>query len=74
MNLLMDPLSDLLTTRPIWMGWGIAIELYPSGQFGYTDGPDHHFRNGSVWTRTQTRTDCPEPLLTLPMGVCGDGW
>jgi hypothetical protein len=74
MNLLMDPLDNSLTTRPIWMGWEVAIEQFLSGQFGYIDDLDRHFGNCSVWTRTQTLTDCPEPLLTLPMGVFRDGW
>jgi len=41
------------------------MEPYPSGQFGFIDDPDRQFRNGSVWTRTRTRSDGPEPLLTL---------
>jgi hypothetical protein len=45
------------------------MEPYPSGQFGFIDDPDRQFGNGSVWTRTQTRSDGPEPLLTLLMGV-----
>jgi len=38
---------------------------YPSGQFGFIDDPDRQFGNGSVWTRTRTRSDGPELLLTL---------
>jgi hypothetical protein len=41
------------------------MEPYPSGQFGFIDDPDRQFGNGSVWTRTRTRSDGPEPLLTL---------
>ena len=41
------------------------MEPYPSGQFGFIDDPDPQFGNGSVWTRTRTRSDGPEPLLTL---------
>jgi len=41
------------------------MEPYPSRQFGFSDDPDHQFGNGSVWTRTRTRCDGPEPLLTL---------
>jgi len=41
------------------------MEPYPSGQFGFIDDPDCQFANGSVWTRTRTRSHCPEPLLTL---------
>ena len=43
------------------------MEPYPSGQFGFIDDPDRQFGNGSVWTRTRTRSDGPEPLLTLVM-------
>jgi hypothetical protein len=67
MNLLMDPLGDRLTTRPIQTGWGFPMEPYPSGQFGFIDDPDRQFRNGSVWTRTRTQSDGPEPLLTRPL-------
>jgi len=38
---------------------------YPSGQFRCIDDPDRQFGNGSVWTRTPTQGDGPEPLLTL---------
>ena len=41
------------------------MQPYPSVQFGFIDDPDRQFGNGSVWTRTQTRSDGPEPLLTL---------
>jgi len=43
------------------------MEPYPSGQFGFIDDPERQFGNGSVWTRTRTRSDGPEPLLTLDM-------
>jgi len=61
----MDPLCDPLTTRPIQMRCEFTMELYPSGQFGFIDDPDRQFGNGTVWTRTWTRSDGPEPLLTL---------
>jgi len=61
----MDPLGDPLTTRPIQTGWEFTMEQYPSGQFGFIDDADLQFGNGSVWTRTRTRSDGPEPLLTL---------
>ena len=61
----MDPLCDPLTTRPIQTGWEFTMEPYPSGQFGFIDDPDRQFGNGSVWTWTRTRSDGPEPLLTL---------
>jgi len=63
----MDPLGDPLTTRPIQTGWEFTMEPYPSGQFGFIDDPDRQFGNGSVWTRTRTRSDRPEPWLTLGM-------
>jgi len=65
----MDPLGDQLTTGPIQTGWEFTIEPYPSRQFGFIDDPDRQFGNGSVWTRTRTRSDSPEPLLTLPNAV-----
>jgi len=61
----MDLLGDPLTTRPFQTGWELTMELYPSGQCGFIDDPDCRFGNGSVWTRTWTRSDAPEPLLTL---------
>ena len=64
-NLQMDPLCDPLTTRPIQTGWEICIEPYPNRRFGCVDNPDRQFGNGSVLTRTRTRSDGPEPLLTL---------
>jgi hypothetical protein len=56
---------DPLTTRPIQTGWEIAMEPYPSGQLRCIDDQDVQFGNGSVWTRTRTRSDGPEPLLPL---------
>jgi len=41
------------------------MEPYPSGQFGFSDDPDRQFGNGWVWTRTRTRSDGPEPFVTL---------
>ena len=64
-NLQMDPLCDPLTTRPIPTGWEICIEPYPNRRFGCVDNPDRQFGNSSVLTRTRTRSDGPEPLLTL---------
>ena len=61
----MDPLGNPLTARPIQTGWEFTMEPYPSGQFRFIDDPDRQFGNGSVWTRTRTRSDGPEPLLTL---------
>jgi hypothetical protein len=61
----MDPLCDPLTTRPIQTGWEFTMEPYPSGQFGFINDQDRQFGNCSVWTQTRTRSDGPEPLLTL---------
>jgi hypothetical protein len=63
----MDPLGDLLTTRPIQTGWEFTMEPYLSEQFGFIDDLDRQLGNGSVWTRTRTwtRSDGPELLLTL---------
>ena len=65
----MDPLGDPLTTRPIQTGWEFTMEPYPSRQFKFIDDPDRQFGNGSVWTRTRTQSDGPEPLLTLVKGM-----
>jgi len=65
----MDPLGDLLITRPIQTGWEYTMEPYPSEQFGFIDDQDRQFGNGSVWTRTQTQSDGPEPFLTLSPGA-----
>ena len=66
-NLQMDPLGDPLTTLPIQTGWEICTEQYPNWQFGCIVNPDDQFGNGPVLTRTQTRRDSPEPLLTLDL-------
>jgi hypothetical protein len=66
----MDPLCDPLTTRPIQTGWEFTIAPYPSGEFGFIDDPDRQVGNGSVWARTWTRSDGPEPLLTLHIDLC----
>jgi len=64
----MHPLGDPLTTHPINMGWEFTIEWYPGWRFGFIDNPDRPFGSGPVWTRTRTRSDGPEPLLTLSQG------
>jgi len=53
---------------PIEMGWEFTIEPYPSWRFGFIDHRDCWFGSGSVWTRTRTRSDGPELLLTLFLG------
>ena len=74
MNLKMHLLGDLLTTRPIQTGWEFTMELYPSGQLGFIEDPDHPFGNGSVWSRTRIRSEGPEPLLTLVMSSLTNEW
>jgi hypothetical protein len=61
----MNPLGESLTTRPIQTGWEFTVEKYLTGQFGFIYDRDLQFGNSSVWTRTWTRNDTPEPLLTL---------
>jgi len=61
----MDPLCDPLTASPVQTGGEFNMEPYLSGQFGFMDDPDRQFGNISVWTLTLTRSDSPEPLLTL---------
>jgi len=63
----MDPLGDPLTTCPIQTAWEFTMKPYPSGQFGFIDDPDRQYGNSLVWTQTRTRSDGPEPLLTLLM-------
>jgi hypothetical protein len=48
------------------------MEPYPSGHFGFIDDQDHQFGNGSVWTRSRTRSNGPEPLLTLLVANCSE--
>jgi len=71
MNLWMDPLGDALTTGPIQTGYEFTIELYSTRWLGFIDNMDCQFYNGSVWTRTRTRSDGPETLVTLPAGKGG---
>ena len=65
MYLQLDPLYNLLTTRPVQMGREMSMEPYPNRQFGLIDNPDRQSGSGSVPTWTRTRSDGPEPLLTL---------
>jgi len=71
MNLYMDTLGDPLTTCPIQTGWEFPMKPYPSGQFGFIDDPERQLGNSSVLTRTQTRSDGPEPLLTIIGSILG---
>jgi len=65
LNLWMDQLGDPLTTRPIQSGLVFTSWPHPNWQFQFIDNLDRQFGNGLVETRTWTRSDCPEPLLTL---------
>jgi hypothetical protein len=60
----MDPLGDPLTTHPIKTSWECTIEPYTGSRCGFIDNPDRQFSKGSVWTRTRTRSDGSQPLLT----------
>jgi len=61
----MDPLGDPLTTRPNQMGWESTREPDPSWRFGFSDNLDRQFGYRVDWTQIRTRSDGPEPLLTL---------
>jgi len=65
MYLQIDQLEDPLRTSPIQMGREMSIEQDPNRQFAFIDYPVHQFGDGSVPTRTRTRSDGLEPLLTL---------
>ena len=65
MHLQMDPLDNPLSTHQIQTGRVFSKEPYPNGRFGFIDNPDRQFGAGVVPTRTRTRSDGPEPLLTL---------
>jgi len=69
MNLQMDPVGDLVTTRPLQTGGEIAIEPHPKWWFRFIDSQDRHFSNGAVPFRTRTLTDGPE-LLPTPVKSC----
>jgi hypothetical protein len=61
----MDPLGDPLTTCPIQTGWEISSKPDLNRRSGCIDNTDRQFGNGSLQTRTRTRSDGPEPLLSL---------
>jgi len=65
MYLQMDPLDNPLSTRQIETGREFSNEPYPNRRFGFMDNRDRQFGAGSVPTLTWTRSDGPEPLLTL---------
>jgi len=51
-------------------GWEICIEPDPNWRFLSVDNPDHQYGNGSFLTQTRTRSDRPEPSLTLMYCAC----
>ena len=65
MYLQLDPLYNPPRTRPIQTGREMLMEPYPNQQVGSIDNLDGQSGTGSVLTRTRTRSDSPEPLLTL---------
>jgi hypothetical protein len=65
MNVPMDPLYNPLRTRAIQTGTEESMEMYPDRQVGFIGNPDRQSGSGSVPTRTRTRSDGPDPLLTL---------
>jgi len=70
MNLLCDP----LVTRPFMTGWEISIKPCPNWRFGCIDNLDLRLSNYLILTPTQTWSDLPEPLLTLPSTECVVGY
>jgi len=62
----MDPLYNLMRSRPIETGREMSMEPYPNREFRFIDNQDHQFGSGSVPTRTRFRSDGPDLLLTLP--------
>jgi len=67
MNLQTDMLHNPLTTHPIQIGWEISREQNPILQFGCMYDPDLQFGDISLVNLTSTRSDGPEPLLTLAL-------
>jgi len=65
MNLQMDSLNDPVRASPIQKGREMLMEPYSNQQFGIIDDPDCQSGSGMFLTPTRTRTDGPEPLLTL---------
>jgi len=63
----MDPLGDTLITHQIQTVCEISIKPYPNWQFWCIANLDPELGNGLVWTRTQTRSDGPESLLSFPV-------
>jgi hypothetical protein len=61
----MDPHYNPLKTRPIQIGSEMSMEQYPNRQLWFIYEPDRQSASSYVWTCTRTRSDDPDPLLTL---------
>jgi len=61
----MYPLYNPLGTCPIQTGRDMSMEQYLNRQFGFIHDPIRQSGSGSVPTCTPTRSDGPDPLLTL---------
>jgi hypothetical protein len=62
MNFYMEPLGDLLTTRPIQNSWVITFTLYPKWWFWLYDNLDTQFANSLVAILTRTWSNCLEQI------------
>jgi hypothetical protein len=69
MYLQMDPLEDPLRTCPIQTSREMSIEPYLNRQFGFIEDSERQLGDSSVPTRTRTRSDGLERLLTLDKGL-----
>jgi len=69
MIVLMNPLDNLLTIRPIWMVWEQSIKPYPNLQFGCNVSSESIFEDSLGLTQSETQSGGPEPLLTLSREV-----
>jgi hypothetical protein len=68
----MDLLNNPLRTCAIQTGREMLIEPYPISEFGFIDNADCKSGSGSVPTRTQTRRDGPDLMLTPLISLIGD--
>jgi len=65
----MDLLGNPLTTRPSQTARKYTVEPYPSWRVTYIHHRDCQFGNGLVSTRSRTRSDGPEPVLTIVISL-----
>jgi hypothetical protein len=67
---MMEPVGNLLTTRPLQTDLECTIEWYLGCQFICINTPYREVVHGSVPTQTRTRSGCSQPLETLtPVGM-----